>query len=350
MSQHVGPQSGTAAVACRVCGSHSLRPICDLPDFWVAGCVRCGHGSTVYRIWSADNQERFTKAKWTETRGILRDVTEAMAWRRYADLRPFEPGHDLLEIGCGTGEFLHVAQQMGHRVTGLDTSPEVARYVGERYREVDIAVGDLSETQFAAGSFDVVAAFHVLEHVPDPGNLLAQVFPLLRPGGILYVRVPNLDSWYRRALGRNWWGFCVEHMSHFTAQSLARALQSAGFAVGAMRSADSDPGHSWWPVLPLLMHRGALLRSLGTRLGPRAGGGEGSARSAVPHWNSYRVVAKRGLLRAYLGYREAGSRLLAPVARAQLAHGGGQELLAVAIKPGWPATGRPPDGDLVSRN
>jgi len=330
MTAVVGQQADVASASCRVCGSRSLRPAYTLAEFSVANCSRCSHGTTVYRTQITDSQARFNGARWTETRGMLRGVTDAMAERRYDDLRPFHPAADLLEIGCGTGEFLNFAQGSGHRVTGLDTSEQVAAYVSQCYG-IDVRVATLSDSGLAPESFDVVVAFHVLEHVADPVTLLAEMAGILRPNGMVYVRVPNMDSWYRRALGRNWWDFCREHMSHFTGRSLDLALQDAGLKVRVIRSADSDPGHSWWPVLPLLAGHGVLLRSLGSALQPPAGDGPQSVRSG---WDSRRAAVKRGLLGAYFGYRRAGSMMLGPMVQMQIRRGGGQELLAVAVKPG----------------
>ncbi len=87
-------------------------------------------------------------------------------------------------------------------------------------------------------------------------GLLRQMQRLLRPGGLVYIRVPNLDAWYRRVLGRNWWGFSVEHVGHFTGDSISRALAAASLDVLAVRSADSDPQSSMWPIAPLLLGAG----------------------------------------------------------------------------------------------
>jgi len=163
----------------------------------------------------------------------MESVTTAMASLRYADLRGFRPGPDVLEVGCGTGEFLAAASDAGHRVTGLDLSQEAVTYARRRHPGLDVRCATLDSDDLRPESFDVVAGFHVLEHVADPVGLLRQMTRLLRPGGLVYVRVPNLDTWFRHVLGRNWWGFSVEHAGHFTDASLRLALAQAGLQVTA---------------------------------------------------------------------------------------------------------------------
>ena len=213
--------------ACQICRSPRLRLSYRLPEFTVARCCDCGHGMTIYPKIVTDTQERFQGNRWTESRGMLESVTSAMAARRYGELRAFGPGRDLLEVGCGTGEFLVAARAAGHWVTGLDLSQEAIAYLRCRHPDLDVRCDTVESAALPAGSFDVIAAFHVLEHVADPIGLLRRMRRLLRPSGLVYIRVPNLDTWYRRVLGRDWWGFSVEHVSHFTSSSLSRAFTQA---------------------------------------------------------------------------------------------------------------------------
>ena len=329
--------------ACRICGCGRLRPSYRLAEFRVVTCDECGYGMTVYTEIVSDNQERFRGGRWIETRGLMRSVTSAMAVRRYADLRAFDPGRDLIEVGCGTGEFLLAAAAAGHSVIGVDLSREVISHIRRWHPGLDVRRGTLETSGLPARSADVIAASHVLEHVADPIGLLIQMRRLLRPGGLVYIRVPNLDTWYRRVLGRNWWGFSVEHVGHFTADSVSRAFAAASLDVVAVRSGDSDPRHSLWPVLPLLLRRGVVLRSVGAALQPSAG--QPSAGRAADVGARFgpaaRLAAKRGLLGAYLGYRRTASIALIPLTRAQIARGGGPEIMVV----GRAVADRAPESD-----
>lgn len=319
--------SGEMVLTCHICGSSDLRPAYDLGAFAVVSCDACGHGLTIHTAPPADTQERFQGHRWTETRGLMEAATSAMARVRYAELKEFHPGRDLLEVGCGTGEFLMAARSAGHQVVGLDLSAEAVDYVRERHPNLDVRCDTLDSVTLPPESVDVVAAFHVLEHVPDPIGLLKQMREVLRAGGLVYIRVPNLDTWYRRVLGPNWWGFSVEHLAHFTSDSISMAFATASLDVLAVRSGDSDPANSLWPVLPLLLGRSAALRSVGSALQPRS-----DSTSRFPMNEKSRITLKRHIIGAYLGYRRSASVALAPLTRAQLRKGGGPELVIVGRK------------------
>jgi SAM-dependent methyltransferase len=320
----------TSRLTCLICGSAHIRPAFNLPEFVVATCDHCGHGRTIYKKKPADTQARFQGARWTETREIMESTTSAMAELRYQDLAAFGPGSDVLEVGCGTGEFLAAAKRAGHRVVGLDLSEEAITYVQRRHPDLDVRCCTLDSQDLAPASFDVVAAFHVVEHVSDPLKLLQQMTRPLKPGGLLYIRVPNLNTWYRRVLGRNWWGFGIDHASHFTDVSLRLALEQTGLRVVTMRSGDSDRQHSMWPILPLLLRRGAVLRLLGAALQPPA---REDPRSDIRITAGSRVAVKKHLIAGYLGYRRSASTVLTPLTRLQLQHGGGPELVVIGRKP-----------------
>jgi SAM-dependent methyltransferase len=329
------PKTPTEMKACPMCAATNTHLAYSLEDFLIVRCLTCGHGTTIYHN-KVNSQERFSGAQWIETRSMLERTQATMARRRYQDLAPFRPGRALLEIGCGTGEFLAITKAAGHTVSGLDLSADVVAHVANRYPDIEIHCGTLKSIDFPPGTFDVITALHVIEHVSDPVGLLREMAGLLRTGGLVYIRVPNLDCWYRRVLGRNWWDFCVAHEVHFTDLSLRLALTQAGLEVIDVRSAESDAEHSWWPVTPLLLRRGKILRSLSNKLQPTSTGSV-AEESVLP--DRKRAALKRQLLRIYMSYRRGASVILWPISRLQVARGGGPELVAVARKTSESAVG-----------
>jgi 2-polyprenyl-3-methyl-5-hydroxy-6-metoxy-1,4-benzoquinol methylase len=81
-----------------------------------------------------------------------------------------------------------------------------------------------------------VTLVDVLEHVPDPGALLARVRERLNPGGVLAALLPNAASATRRLLGRRWPHYTPEHLFFWNPAALARQLASSGFAVREIRT------------------------------------------------------------------------------------------------------------------
>src|SRR5262249_40391522 len=99
----------------------------------------------------------------------------------------------LLEIGSGFGFFLRAMQERGFEVRGLELSATGRRVARARFGYDDSVLADapLEHAAFADASFDVVAAFYLIEHVPDPRALLREIGRVLAPGGLVFLRWPH---------------------------------------------------------------------------------------------------------------------------------------------------------------
>lgn len=116
----------------------------------------------------------------------------------------------LLDIGSGRGEVLRVAQDSGWIATGIETSPTFAEHAA-RYSGAEIVQKPLEECGFKANSFDAVVLGAVLEHLYNPDETIKEIARILRPGGALFVDVPNerglyfiLGNYYQKLRGRDW--------------------------------------------------------------------------------------------------------------------------------------------------
>jgi SAM-dependent methyltransferase len=140
------------------------------------------------------------------------------------------PPAALLDVGCGHGTFLAAMAERGWQVAGVDFDPaavEAARSV----HGLDVLVGTVDTMVERGTSFDVVTASHVVEHVPDPVEFLAQCRRLLRPGGRVVLKTPNADSFGSRRYGRAWRGLePPRHLHIFTIAALESCARKAGFA------------------------------------------------------------------------------------------------------------------------
>ncbi|MEW2387837.1 trifunctional class I SAM-dependent methyltransferase/NUDIX hydrolase/VOC family protein [Streptomyces venezuelae] len=119
----------------------------------------------------------------------LRDGTVRAAWAdRMRDWLPDTPG-DVLDLGCGTGSLALLAAGLGHRVTGVDLSPDMVDLAREKLagRDAEVLVGDAGLPPVQGRRFDVVLARHVLWTFPDPEATLRHWCGLLRPGGRLIL-------------------------------------------------------------------------------------------------------------------------------------------------------------------
>jgi SAM-dependent methyltransferase len=141
----------------------------------------------------------------------------------------------LLDVGSGTGEVLMVARERGWRTQGVEPERTAAEMARSRGLKVEIAA--LEESGLPVGSFDIVSAFHVLEHIPDSRAFLRTLRRWARPGGFVAIEVPNFKSVQRRRLHENWTGFRPrEHIVHFTPETLRRTFRAAGLEPMFIRS------------------------------------------------------------------------------------------------------------------
>jgi len=138
------------------------------------------------------------------------------------------PSGRLLDVGCGSGEWLVSMRNLGWDVTGVD-SDEDAVYVG-RQSGLNVHCGALEQQRLPISSFDAITLQHVIEHVIDPLRTLRECARLLKPDGILVVATPNGSSLGQRIYKENWRGLePPRHLHVFSPQSMRNLLARAEF-------------------------------------------------------------------------------------------------------------------------
>jgi 2-polyprenyl-3-methyl-5-hydroxy-6-metoxy-1,4-benzoquinol methylase len=150
-------------------------------------------------------------------------------------LRPWlAPGQRLLDVGCSTGHFLYNVKDLVDEVAGIDYDPAAAAFAAEACG-CETFSGDLEASGLEPESFDVVTSIQVMEHVEDPVEFAATLGRYLKPGGTVYVEVPNLDDALRAAYREPAYSSFYFHEAHswyFTASSLRAVMERAGFVDG----------------------------------------------------------------------------------------------------------------------
>lgn len=138
------------------------------------------------------------------------------------------PGATLLDVGCGSGSFLLTARQCGWQVLGVEPDPKAASQAAAL--ELEVLTGDIQVLADRAHVFDAITLSHVIEHVHEPRAVLKDCFRLLRPGGLLWLETPNVDSRGHRLFGTQWRGLeSPRHLVLFSRRGLQGALEEAGF-------------------------------------------------------------------------------------------------------------------------
>ena len=152
----------------------------------------------------------------------------------------------MLELGCGRGELLAGAAKRGWEVYGIEMTEDFARAAKSRGVQVESASIEGSELLERPEAYDVILLAAVLEHLYNPFDTLVKINRALRPGGLLFIDVPNelsltmrIGNLYMRARGKDWAinlspTFSPFHVVGFSPTSLRNTLRRAGFRVHTM--------------------------------------------------------------------------------------------------------------------
>lgn len=131
----------------------------------------------------------------------------------------------ILDVGCGTGEFLLSFDRSKWDLFGIDPTP----YAVEKAKQkgLNVFLKDIEGLRFSKGTFDLICIISVLEHVYSPKGTLIKIRNLLKPGGYLFLEVPNILETGDGVSELN----TSEHLSHFSYRSLKFLLNRVGFKI-----------------------------------------------------------------------------------------------------------------------
>lgn len=237
-------------VGCALCGYDRFTPFVVQNSFQVVKCEECGFVYVNPRPSLDALREMY--ADYHSSR-----IGDPELWRSYMgrvfsaaadELQRLLPeGASVLDVGCGHGYFVEEAAARGFSAKGVDLTENTVAFA--RDRGLDVVEGTVETAGFDDGSFDAVTMFYVLEHLTEPLATLRKVLQVLKPGGVLLLRVPHttpivtlLDL------------FSIEnnlydppfHLSDFSPETMKRTLRQAGF--GGVRT--SIGGATMPPALP----------------------------------------------------------------------------------------------------
>jgi SAM-dependent methyltransferase/ribosomal protein S27E len=139
----------------------------------------------------------------------------------------------LLDVGCGDGERADWYQKRGFEAYGVEVSERGA--ANARKIGVKVHQGTLSSAEYPDCFFDVVVMSHVLEHTHSPREYLAESFRILKPGGMLAVAVPNIESRSADVFKSDWSFLQLPiHLYHFSVDTLTAYLCRSGFSIDSL--------------------------------------------------------------------------------------------------------------------
>ncbi len=236
-SQTVTQSVSVARCACAVCDERHCVPISrrsrEGGELVTVLCAGCGVARTDPIPSAEELAEYYASEYRLDYKGVMiprkKHVLRAsrLARERLAHLRPLlQEGDRMLDVGAGGGEFVALARAVGFAAEGIEPNQGYANHASG-VLGLPVRQGLWQSAEVGKESLAAVTMFHVLEHLPDPLNCLLRVSEWLRPGGFLFVEVPNLLA----PLGTRSRRFHRAHLVHFTPETLAATLRRAGLRV-----------------------------------------------------------------------------------------------------------------------
>jgi SAM-dependent methyltransferase len=236
---------------CPVCQSPSIGYKLSVVDHTVSGqsfeiweCADCSARftqqvpdvSSIGRYYQSDNyisHSDTSKGFVNSLYHLARKITLRQKRRLLQNFTGLTTGA-LLDIGAGTGAFASFMERAGWKVTALEPD-ETARKMARDTHSITLLPSD-KLFHLPPGSFDAITMWHVLEHVHSLHEYMKQLKTLLKPGGRLFIAVPNYTSYDAQMYKADWAAYDVpRHLYHFSPRSMRKLLENHNLALVSVR-------------------------------------------------------------------------------------------------------------------
>jgi len=215
-----------------------LRP----EESWeIQRCQECGFGWTTPLLSEKEIKHYYPPTYYGDTARTIEaflsgELQRSRSWKgeegKVDLVQRFVNKGRILDVGCADGKFLWALNPEKWDRTGVDFAEQTVRLVNEKIRDLSLIEGDLFSDKLPENSFDVITFWHVLEHLPQPRVVLERTYRLLRPGGWLFISLPNFASLQARLFQRHWYALdAPRHLYHFAPRPLDLLLKETGLKV-----------------------------------------------------------------------------------------------------------------------
>jgi SAM-dependent methyltransferase len=251
MSFTADPSASRIRNSCPICDSPNPYLFCsvidrvrNIPDeqWRISRCRRCGFGWTEPLLSENEIPGYYPTTYFGEIEQRIEQYLSgafqrSRSWRGETEkarlVETYISGGRLLDVGCGDAKFLWALNPDRWQRAGVERSVDTVELVRQRIPGIELHAGDIFNPALKSGTFDVVTFWHVLEHLPDPARALDCAASLLRPGGLIIISLPSIDSLQASLFRRHWYGFddVPRHLHHHSHDSLNLLLDRCGLDV-----------------------------------------------------------------------------------------------------------------------
>lgn len=236
-------------VRCPICGDNadsSLWLTCGdrlseprLKNYRIVRCSGCGLGflnprpdaATIGNSYREEGYDPFLSLSQPRslTERIYRLARRwTLGWKRRLTVRLVQPGGAVLDVGCGTGEYLNAIKDAYH-TTGVEPDERAALWAQRNYK-LTVLTGDAFHPDLPDEGYDLVTLWHSLEHTFAPVEVMRRVRGLLKPGGTALIALPNHHSLDAALYADRWVPLdAPRHLWHFAPNQIKKLASITGF-------------------------------------------------------------------------------------------------------------------------
>ncbi|HTU96583.1 MAG TPA: class I SAM-dependent methyltransferase [Solirubrobacteraceae bacterium] len=159
-------------------------------------------------------------------------------------IRPLVPAGRLVEVGPAVGGFAAVMQDAGYDTSAIEMDADCCRFLREVVRVPVDETDDPARALAAGGPYDVIAMWHVIEHLPNPRQVLEAAAAALAPGGVIALAAPNPEAFQFRVFGRRWTHLdAPRHLCLAPLDAYAEVGRACGLEVAVATTRDEGTLH-----------------------------------------------------------------------------------------------------------
>lgn len=229
-----GSDAGRFLGACPACGCSRRRAWLRHPRLVLWLCARCELAYSDPQPRALVEQRYRREYDLAAHFGEVEERKATLIEDRLDRLPTDVAGRRLLDVGCADGQFAAAAQRRGWQASGVELNPPAVQRA--RARGVEVVEGDVQAMDLGQARFDVVTAWDVLEHVPDPRLFLDRVSRLAAPGGLVVLTTLNRRALVARAFRSRWSMIVEDHFTYWDRRSLQHAVAPTGLTPVQERS------------------------------------------------------------------------------------------------------------------
>lgn len=233
---------------CPICNSEKFKPFLSCKDYTVSHetfqileCENCGFRFTNPRPTQTEIGKYYQSEEYISHSGtkkgivnrvyhLVRNYTLAKKLQLILRLAGRQKSQtiNILDYGCGTGEFLNTCKKSGFQVTGIEPENKARNFAIEKYSLNILPPEAISS--FKNDSFDMVTLWHVLEHIHRLKEFLGELKRILKGGGVAVIAVPNLTSLDAKIYKEFWAAYDLpRHLYHFSPKDIRKLFSEFGF-------------------------------------------------------------------------------------------------------------------------